>query len=487
MSPVDRTHEAPLGKGSITPIGSVTDADLARHASWYKRAVASRYRSVMPEEVVTDKGVPHGKTWVSPKIDGQCWFLVLEGGEAMLINPRGRAILGNVPVLKEARAGAAKRAEERTILAGELFVIRKGEKSRVGDVTTLLTQGAEAAVATLCFVAFDVVWGGDALTPVRSEDYGQRLAVLQRLCDGGKRLQAIMTEVVTKAQEVESFFDQWVGGGKAEGLIARNASNTFKIKPSMTIDAAVVGYTTRTDAPEEVRSLLLALMRKDGRFHLIGSVGNLGASAARIALREQIELLHAETKYRHASSNGALYRFVRPELVVEIKVNDLQSTDSSDADIPRMVLDYGAEGWAAVRKMPGVSIIHPVLERIRDDKAVNDVDVRAAQLLERVAIPTMDDPPEAPDLPASTVVRREVWTKTTKGKVAVRKLLAWKTNKDDLDPLFPPFVVHWTDYSPGRKDPIKHTVRPVPTEDALQAVSDELIQANIKRGWKPAP
>ena len=30
-------------------------------------------------------------------------------------------------------------------------------------------------------------------------------------------------------------------------------------------------------------------------------------------------------------------------------------------------------------------------------------------------------------LPASTLVRREVWTKTTKGQLAVRKLLVWQT------------------------------------------------------------
>ena len=90
---------------------------------------------------------------------------------------------------------------------------------------------------------------------------------------------------------------------------------------------------------------------------------------------------------------------------------------------------------------------------------------------------------EALRLPASEVIRREVYTKTTKGKVAVRKLLIWKTGKDALDPRYPAYVVHWTDYSPGRRDPIKRTVRPAPDEAEATALGDELITKNIKRGW----
>ena len=36
-------------------------------------------------------------------------------------------------------------------------------------------------------------------------------------------------------------------------------------------------------------------------------------------------------------------------------------------------------------------------------------------------------------LPASKVVRREVYVKTAKGQSAVRKLVVWQTNKDALD------------------------------------------------------
>jgi len=67
----------------------------------------------------------------------------------------------------------------------------------------------------------------------------------------------------------------------------------------------------------------------------------------------------------------------------------------------------------------------------------------------------------------------------------VRKLVVWKTNKETEDPMYPAFVVHWTDYSPGRKDPLKRTVRLAPDKGLALEIADDLINSEIKRGWKP--
>jgi hypothetical protein len=87
-------------------------------------------------------------------------------------------------------------------------------------------------------------------------------------------------------------------------------------------------------------------------------------------------------------------------------------------------------------------------------------------------------------LPASTVIRRKVWTKTTKGKIAVRKLVAWQTNKSDLDPSFPAYVLHWTDYSAGRGTPLDREVRTAPTEALVDEIAAMMIEDNIKKGWE---
>ena len=86
-------------------------------------------------------------------------------------------------------------------------------------------------------------------------------------------------------------------------------------------------------------------------------------------------------------------------------------------------------------------------------------------------------------LPASAVVRREVYAKEAKGQVAVRKLVLWQTNKETLDRSYPAYVVHWTDYSAGRKDPLQREVRVAPNLAEAQRIADEIIAENIKKGW----
>ena len=62
-------------------------------------------------------------------------------------------------------------------------------------------------------------------------------------------------------------------------------------------------------------------------------------------------------------------------------------------------------------------------------------------------------------LPKSEILRREVVTKVLKGNTMVRKLLLWKTNKEEQDENFPAYVLHLTDFSPNRKDPMKREIR----------------------------
>ena len=133
--------------------------------------------------------------------------------------------------------------------------------------------------------------------------------------------------------------------------------------------------------------------------------------------------------------------------------------------------------------MPSASLLHPVLLRQRDDKSVNTNDVRFSQLLERTHVDSTDQPIQITELPKSNLVERMVWTKDNKGQKAVQKMLVWKTGKETKDPNFPAFVVHWTDYSQGRKDPLKREVRLAPNEKQAKAIGAEMIEAKIKKGW----
>lgn len=470
-----------LGQARLYPGSSIADPDLATWLGRYKRGVASRYKALRPDEIQT--GLPSGALWVSPKIDGELWFVVVHEGEVALLSHNGRGMTG-APVVQELASLLLPRAKGRLIIAGELFAASKAGRPRVGDVSFALHSGTEADLGRLGFQAFDLVEGGDATDQAPMDDHGRRLATLERLLEGGKRARLVRSEVVNSQDQVAVRYAEWAEGGKAEGLVARAPDGRiFKIKPQFTVDAAVIGLTERADMPGQARSLLLALLRPDGHFQLLGSCGGLGDDDARRALHALLTPMAVPSDYRHASSSGELFRFVRPQVVVEVRATDVQSEESTGDPIKRMVLSYGDQGWKSLLPMPAASLLFPVLVRVRDDKKVDPTDVRVSQLAERCLVEALDAATEAQALPPSQVRRREVYTKEAKGQLAVRKLLVWETHKSALDPTFPAWVVHWTDYSAGRKDPLQREVRLAPDEATAMSIADGMVAENIKKGW----
>jgi hypothetical protein len=476
-------NPSPLGKGFWHPAGSVSDKDLLTTLQNYRRRVASVYRSVKPAEITS--AVFGGPFYVSPKVDGELWFLVISDGDLALVSTNGKAITGDVPVLVEARS-AVKSVAGRAVIAGELFAASAGKgRPRVGDVASALAGGAQATVERLGFVAFDLI-EGIVDGPGLSVPYAQRLDAISKLFSSGKRARAVRTDLVDEAGGLPALFSELVEGGKAEGLIVRSTlGQIYKIKPEFTIDAAIIGFTRRSEDTGLVRSLLLGLTREDGRTQIAGYCGSLGSDADRRALMDRLLPLVCESTFRCPSNSGDLYTFVRPQLVAEINVTDLQ-TESSDGRVMRsMVVEHHDEaGWKPLVQMPTASWLHPVLVRLREDKVPGLVDTRFSQILERCAVGESMAATQEVKLPPSEVITRRVWTKSTKGKIAVRKLIVWKTNKSDIDASFPPYVVHWTDYSSGRGTPLEREVRTAPTLDLAQAISVKLIEDNVKKGWE---
>ena len=132
---------------------------------------------------------------------------------------------------------------------------------------------------------------------------------------------------------------------------------------------------------------------------------------------------------------------------------------------------------------PTARLIHPVLLRMREDKAVNTHDLRISQIDSYVSV-SRNASVDASLVAKSEMLRREVWVKETKGVKAVRKLLVWKTNKEQDNPSMPAFVIHWTDYSPGRASPLDREVKLAPTQEIATVIADQLVEENIKKGWE---
>jgi hypothetical protein len=55
-----------------------------------------------------------------------------------------------------------------------------------------------------------------------------------------------------------------------------------------------------------------------------------------------------------------------------------------------------------------------------------------------------------------------------------------------LDSSHPAYVVHWTDYSPGRASPLDRDVKLAPDEKTATRIANDMVEKHIKKGWNKA-
>jgi hypothetical protein len=461
-----------MPKISVAAPGSFAEQPLKSLTDDFRQVVAQRFTPCGPADL--PRFLSAAPFYVSRKFDGELWFIERSSQGVRLIAPNGRVATGDIPLFS-----AAEALEVGTVLAGELYSTANGVRERVTDVPTGLADAGK----DLAFAAFDVVTHSEQNW--QDMPYPQRLEILKSI-PAFVSSEFIMIPVAEaeSVAEVQSNYGEIVMENSAEGVIVRCADGrAFKVKPTFTLDLVILGFTTRVNKSnnEEVRSLLIGLSDGDA-FVPLGTVGNSSETFDRVELLEQLSTIVTVSEYRRAASSGQMYVMTRPDILIECTVLDAQSLNSSGKPIrqPQLTLEDGK--WVVGPSRPAVSLLNAVVSRVRDDKADVASGSRWSQL---EAFLPQGSEESSGKLASSQIVRREVWTKTTGGKTDVRKLVVWQTNKASGDSNFPEFVVHWTDYSSTRKEPLSREVKPAPNRKVADDIAASIIEANIKKGWEP--
>jgi hypothetical protein len=148
-----------------------------------------------------------------------------------------------------------------------------------------------------------------------------------------------------------------------------------------------------------------------------------------------------------------------------------------------MVLGWDGKQYGALSRMPLVSVISPQFVRIRDDKEANVEDGNIRQLTNLVKIADSEKPARAQAKAPSKLLERTVYKKTMRGASMVRKLLLWKTNKEDTGD-FPGYVVYLTDFSPNRIEPLQRDIKISNNERSARQLFTEMAKKYFVGGWE---
>ena len=446
----------------------------AQKAIAYRKELGKSFINLSSDQI--DFRLGGSKYYVTRKYDGEMNVLFFDGGQAAIINRSGRIRIG-LPCLEDAKNALESAGISQAVIPSELYVDETSGRTRVFNVLNALADPEKAA--TLKLAAFDILeLAGSVFKP---DSYEETHAKISGIFTGAKLCHAVECEKCKSKGEVKEIYAKWVEDCGAEGLVVRTELPlVYKIKPRYTIDVVIVGYSEGTgDANGQIRTLLLAMMPKEDEYQIIGKTGNGFSAEAKAELLKRLEPLAIDSQYIETDSNHVAFRMIKPEIVVELMINDvLFETTTSFIENPILSLEGGA--YVRMGNVRGISVVYPIFVRYREDKKAVYDDVRLEQINEFSYIEPSDIKPQG-ELPPSVILKREVYKKESGGKLMVRKFIVWKTNKPAPD--YPDYVFHYTDFSSDRKEPLQRDVVISNDEAQIMAAFDQSIAENIKKGW----
>ncbi len=425
---IDLSKLIPKPGGSrFAPSGAVTDKILLEIASQYETAVSRRMTAIKPEEL-----------------------------------PR--------------RFPGTERAE--LYLPG----LKDGRRAGIADVIRVSFGGSEAELGRLRLAMLDVIMlDGKDLRPSQ-EHFQDTWQLLERLfgAANNRGCHRAAGSIVPENQVAQAFATRTAEG--QEGLVIRrlNRPDLIKVKPHLTVDAAIVGYVEgEFEGQFGVTSILTALtypVRQDHTifFQTLARVGSGLSDAQRLEFREIFSGLKTQPPIPMTDSDGRAVSFVKPRYILEIEGDDLLLTAGGERENRTQLFGWNSERFSFMGLVPCPRLMFPIFARLRPDKDLESGGARLEQIIKNPVLPTSEE--SAPAKPE--VLRREVYTKAE----AVRKLVVVRQSAENCVP----YLVYWTDFSPKRKDPLKVSSAFGFTEARARALAEKLIAENITKGFQRA-
>ena len=369
---------------------------------------------------------------------------------------------------------AGSKIKKDCVLVGELCCFIENKSASHREVNAALSNPDNH---DLRFAAFDLL----ELNGVIVEEAPiEKNTIITDLCKS-KEIFSIEQHFFESRKELIEFYKSL--NNEIEGMIVKASNNIiYKVKEIIHLDLVVLGYAETNNEKETwLRELLLGFCLGNNEFQLISKCGGGFSEKERKDILNQLSEISTETEYTEVSGAKTAFIMVKPEVVVEISCLDLIN-ENSDGTIKKAKLKFDSKrGYLFASKEPALSIISPNFTRIRTDKKVNEIDCGTKQAYS-IRQP-LQSVTKSNNENLSEIISREVYSKSGKGGTAIRKFIGLKTNKENTGE-FSPYVVVFTDYSFGRKEPLEQELFICQNEKELKSKIEELKIENIKKGWE---
>ena len=470
------------GSYSIAQTDGVADPILLGTATKYEEALSRSFTALAPDHISPRYAGVQKVHW-SEKYDGEgVLFFYDEAVEAFTFAaPSGRARIG-LTALQDAANALKKKGIKKALFRGELYLPTEKGKPRPGiaGVTHASFSSEKGAADALRLALFDILMlsGKD-----QREDAGTFEVEWNNLADifGEDCSQSVHRARGgwCAGNEVEKKFEQVLAEG-GEGIVVRNEKERdfSKIKPRLTIDAAIMGYVEGSfDGKIGVRNLLVGLTYPESAgktvYQSLARIGSGLDDKTSVDLLVKLQGMKVAPPVLLNDSEGREVHFVKPGLIVEVEGEDWIYQRTDGRPVRSQAFSWNEKNeWIYAGVGPCPRLVFPAFAKLREDKSIGAGGARIAQALENATLP-----PEPVELSEPEMVERQVYRK---GKDAVRKfILAKRGGEDTL-----PYIIIYTDFSAGRKEPLKVSTEYAYTEERALKLFDASMKENVKKGWE---
>jgi len=445
--------------------------DVIAIAKKYKSNTASRYLPVAADEILT-KVLESELYAVSTKYDGHMYVLHYNGGKAFLVNHGGN-VVDDLLVLKEATKQLKGKCKSIT-LAGELYLYSDKKRTRSFDLSAALDDKS----LEIRFAAFDILMLDEQEQLLDAKAVSGKLSGL--LAAEGS-LHPVTSQMAESRKDIAAIYKDTVEDNAHEGIVIRSQNGpTYKVKPLVTLEAIVLGFSEGEGIRKGMlRDILVGLKTDDDKYLSLAKIGNGYTDAERKKLLSKLDKLKVASNYIEVSGSNVAFTMIKPELVVEFNCLDVFN-ENSKGPIRKMALSYHEDIYNPEGKAASASVMAPVFMGFRDDKKPNAADAGISQITKILG--DSEDALSVKQLKESSIIKREVYVKESKGKKMVRKFLLWQTHKEQSGD-FPAFVFHYTDYSPSRGDMLKNEIKVSNSQKQIEQIFAAEVIDNVKKGW----
>jgi hypothetical protein len=475
------------GNYQFAQVNGVSDQTLMGIATEYRTAISRKYQN-LPPSIVSQTFSDDTPVHCSVKYDGEQVFVYFDAEKNLCFAfnaPSGRCRTG-LPYLEALDQHLRQQQVTKALLVGESYLPHSVDRqTKVSDVISATFAGDSSSQQNLTLALYDIIMlnGKKFFDP--SAGFEKNHKQLESLFPGPEKdkFHRVQGSVVP-AKEVGGFFTKTTQADHEEGVVVRSLSHAtiYKLKPLITVDAVVIGYTEgEFEKQYGATSLLCALYDPSSkRMVALGRIGSGFTDEERVRLLEELKSTKVDAPLNMTDSSGRPISFVRPSLILEIEGESLVTETSDGKPVQAQVFSYQDETTSY--QFHGLCdfpmLTHMRYLRPRNDKNWQDGGTRPEQIGSSTNIQAAQSRQTKPGQPI--VLERHVYCKKSPKGESIRKAILVQTN----DPQKYAYLVHWADFSPNRKVPLETSLEVANTRERAEKLLQHKLSTEIKKGWE---